>query len=168
MGVRGRSDLRELGLPAALPLPLPGMWLEVCSRRARRAEAVGGGAAGIAPVGTPARPPSPMAPRGSAVGEGASSPCLCSHAWRRKGRVSGASTRALPCGHARLCAARCVAARLQLDGRKHLGPSADHLLQLVELGCSAPLLPRRRACRRVAQIAIVLLRLIARDGLALR
>ena len=101
MGVRGRSDLRELGLPAALPLPLPGMWLEVCSRRARRAEAVGGGAAGIAPVGAPARPPSPMAPRGSAVGEGASSPCLCSHAWRRKGRVSGAPTRALLCGHAK-------------------------------------------------------------------
>ena len=76
------------------------MWLGVCSRRARRAEAVGGGAAGIAPVGAPGRPPSPMAPRGAAVGEGASSPCLCSHAWRRKGRVSGAPARALrvqPC-----------------------------------------------------------------------
>jgi hypothetical protein len=77
--------------------PLLGVPLDVCDRRRRRrrAEAVGGGAVGIAPVGVPGSLPSPMALRGSGECR-ASSPCLCSHACRlEKGRVSGAPAQEL-------------------------------------------------------------------------
>jgi len=67
-----------------------------------------------------------------------------------------------------ICAVYCVAARLQLDCRKHLCSSPDDLLELVELRCSTPLLPRRRPCRRVASVSCVLLRVIGREWLALR
>ena len=66
-------------------------------------------------------------------------------------------------GRGRRFVAMLVQPRLQLDGRKHLGPSADDLFELIELGCSAPLLPRRRARRRVTPIAFVLLRVIGRE-----
>ena len=71
----------QVGVSLLVWLPSRPPLLGVCSRRRRRAEAVGGGAAGIDPVGVPGWLPSPTPLRGSMVGEGgASSPCLCNHA----------------------------------------------------------------------------------------
>ena len=83
VGVRLKVGVRvQVGVSLLVWLPPRPPLLGVCSRRRRRAEAVGGGAAGIAPpVGVPGWLPSPTPLRGSVVGEGGeSSPCLCSHA----------------------------------------------------------------------------------------